>query len=346
MQPAAEFDGPEKVTGLFTSGNILEDSFSLSYADQQDRQPPRVSVKWREEKQASDPANRGLFPVIREVTVREAITPEDAPLEQLDLSDFCTSEIHAIDRAKWECRFRRLVTHSVSFKTTPDQATLDLGRVFKLGMETITYGQPSNGAIAANGAVSSWPEIPDGDYAVLLYDGVVNAIQEVTITISGGHCGQFPGSVFCLRDSISDTQTYKVQSLGFDEDGNVDVEALLFPTDEKGYSLLNTGWNVDGNWVIDGALGNVDSPVAVTPVLESVTIVGPTTATAGDSLDYAAVVSGPDGLYSYLWSNGSTAATATVVFGTVSLPLTVTVSLNGVTVTTTRTILVFAPAVP
>ena len=344
MQPAAEFDGPEKITGLFTSGNILEDSFSMSYADQQDRQPPRVSVKWREEKQASDPANRGLFPVIREVTVREASAPEDAPLEQIDLSDFCTSEIHAIDRAKWECRFRRLVTHSVSFKTTPDQAVLDLGRVFKLGMETITYGQPYNGAIAANGSVTTWPELPDGDYAVLLYDGVVNAIQEVTLSITDGRCGQFPGSVFCLKDSVSDTQTYKVQSLGFDEDGNVDVEALLFPTDARGYSLLTTGWNVDGNWVIDGALGNVDSPVAVTPQLEGVTIIGPATATAGSSLDYAAVVDGPDGLYSYLWSDGTTASTTTVLFGAVDQPLTVTVSLNGNVVTTTRIILVFAPA--
>ena len=35
----------------------------------------------------------------------------------MDLSDFCTSQQHAIDRAKFECRFRRLSTHQVKFTT-------------------------------------------------------------------------------------------------------------------------------------------------------------------------------------------------------------------------------------
>ena len=39
LQPVANFYGPETFTGLFTAGNILDDSFQLRYIDEQDRIP-------------------------------------------------------------------------------------------------------------------------------------------------------------------------------------------------------------------------------------------------------------------------------------------------------------------
>ena len=200
LQPVANFDGPETISSLFTAGNILEDSFSLSYTDDQDRIPPRISVIWREERETDTIDSKGLFPVVREVSVRENDTPEDAPLEKIDISDYATSERHAIDRAKWECLVRKYVTHTVNFKTTPSEAALDIGAVFKMGMETINYDQPQNGAIAANGEVTSWPPIADGTYSVLLWDGSTPAIQETNITIINGKSSP-AGSVFCLRNS-------------------------------------------------------------------------------------------------------------------------------------------------
>jgi len=250
LEPVASFDAPETITQLFTSGNILEDSFSLSFSDDQDRIPPKVSVIWREERETSGTVSKGLFPVSREVTVRENSTPEDAPLEKIDLSDYCTSQRHAIDRAKWECLTRRLVTHSITFKTTPTEAALDIGSVFKLGMETISYNQPQNGAIADDGAVTSWPEIADGTYDVLLWDGKDNAIKEASLAIAGGKCAQ-SSAVFCLKNSISSVQSYKTQSLSFDEDGNIDVVATYYPTADSGYSQMVAEFD-DSNFVIEG----------------------------------------------------------------------------------------------
>lgn len=250
LEPVASFDAPETITQLFTSGNILENSFSLSFSDDQDRIPPKVSVIWREERETSGTVSKGLFPVSREVTVRENSTPEDAPLEKIDLSDYCTSQRHAIDRAKWECLTRRLVTHSVTFKTTPTEAALDIGAVFKLGMETISYNQPQNGAIADDGTVTAWPEIADGTYDVLLWDGKDNVIKEASLTIAGGKCSQ-SSAVFCLKNSISNVQSYKTQSLSFDEDGNIDVVATYYPTADSGYSQMVAGFD-DSNFVIEG----------------------------------------------------------------------------------------------
>lgn len=252
LKPVANFESAETITGLFTAGNIIEDTFEMSYTDDQDRIPPRISVVWREERETSGTVSKGLFPVIREVTVRESGTPEDAPLEKIDLSNYVTSERHAIDRAKWECRVRRYMTHTIRFKTTPTEAALDLGAVFKLGMETISYEQPANGAIAEDGTVTSWPPLADGVYDVLLWDGATNAVQERKITINGGNAAT-GSAVFCVKNSTSDTQTYKTQSLSFDEDGNIDVEATYFPTDATGRSLFVINWD-DANWVIEGRI--------------------------------------------------------------------------------------------
>jgi hypothetical protein len=354
LQPTVLFDKPEPITGLFTSGNILEDTFQLSYSDQQERQPPRISIKWREEKQSGDQAKRGLFPVLREVTVREAGTPADAPLEQVDLSDFCTSELHAIDYAKLVCRIRRLVTHTVKFKTTPDQAALDLGKTFKLGMEALAYEQPNNGVIAADGTVVSIRPIPDGTHPVMLWDGDTNEIQEIDLAISSGRNERYAGSVFCLRDATLVTQTYKVQSLAFDEDGNLDVEATHFPTDEKGMSTLVRGWNVESNWVIEGRIGVSDVPEELTQEFSNVSILGPSSVWVKADTEYSALISGPSGQYAYEWTavNGTVstlgASTATVRFDSPGVTkLTVSVTLDGTTITSTRTITVVQqPAAP
>ena len=253
LRPVANFGGPETITGLFTSGNILEDSFEMSYFELQERQPIRVSVRWRQEKEASNIESRGLFPVMREVSVREVGVSEDAPLETVDLGDYCTSQVHAIDVAKWKIRSRRLIDHSVKFKTTPTEASLDIGSVFKLGLETVTYDQPANGAIAADGTVTSWPPLADGSYPVLFWDGTGSQIQETELIIQDGRCDR-RNAVFCLRNQTQRAATYKTQSVSFDEDGNIEVEAAYFPTDETGTSLLTKDWNVSDKWIIEGEL--------------------------------------------------------------------------------------------
>jgi hypothetical protein len=107
---------------LFTAGNIDEGSFQYESIPVDDRQPVRVSVKWRQERSSANPTNPGLFPEEREVLVREAApNGSDAlPVESIDLSNFCTNENHAIDVAKFQLRIRRLRDHTIRFRTTYD----------------------------------------------------------------------------------------------------------------------------------------------------------------------------------------------------------------------------------
>ena len=251
LQPVVEFYDNPKVTAMFTSANILDDSFEYTTSDEQDRILPRVAVKWREEK---IDASNGLFPVVRQVIVREATTSEEAPLEAIDISDYCTSQEHAVDLAKWTCRQRRLISHSISFETTPTEAALDIGAVFKLGMETVNYNQPQNGAVTSSGEVTAWPPLSDGSYNVLLWDGKTETLQEMSISIVNGRTASTGSCVFCVKSSSQTVETYKTQALSYTEDGNIKVEATVYPTDAAGASLLSAGWEDPLNWVIEGEI--------------------------------------------------------------------------------------------
>ena len=139
LTPTLNFDGPEPIAGLFTAGNIIEESFALSYLDTQDRIDPVVTVKWREERLPTGLLDRGLFPQVREITVARNGVNIDNPVTQIDLSNYATSQRHAIDRAKLECHLRHYVTHAVTFKTLPTESTIRPGSIIKVGMETIQY---------------------------------------------------------------------------------------------------------------------------------------------------------------------------------------------------------------
>ena len=253
LKPALDFDQPLQIAALFTSGNILEDTLQVSYFEPQDRSDPLVTVRWREERTQGVVSDRGLFPIVREVGVRRADAKDgdDAPILQIDMSDFCTNQRHAIDRAKYECQLRRYVTHSVGFKTVPTQAMLSVGSIIKLGIETVYYNQPQNGAISSTGEVTSWEPLADGEYPVLLWDGIT--LQETTIDIRKGRTKTVKNAVFCLQTTSVKADTYRIQSIGFDEDGNVDIEAIYWPVDSAGFSRLVSDFD-DENFVLEGAI--------------------------------------------------------------------------------------------
>ena len=198
LSPVVNFSGPETVNALFTAGNIIEDSFEMNYFDAQDRLAPVVSVKWREERKSSSIDNRGLFPQIREVLVRRNDTPADAPEEQIDMSDFCTNEQHAIERAKWLCQQRKYQTHAVKFKTVPTEAPIQAGSVIKVGLETLKYDSPTAGSIASDGTVQANP-VPTGKVQCITWDG--KTMKTETLDFDAGKVSGKSNLVFMVTSS-------------------------------------------------------------------------------------------------------------------------------------------------
>jgi hypothetical protein len=242
---------------LFTAGNIDEGSFQYESIALDDRQPVRVSVKWRQERSSDNPTNPGLFPENREVFVREAApNGSDAlPVESVDLSNFCTNENHAIDVAKFQLRMRRLRDHTIKFRTTYDgiegiSTGVGPGDYIRAALDTTVFDQFNNGVVLANGTIVSTTPLANGTYNVISWSGTGNVNDAATLTVSNGQ-GTPTGIIFTVKQVSTQTKTYQISKITPTENGTYDIEAVHMPTGSDGKLLAVADWDSAGAWVIE-----------------------------------------------------------------------------------------------
>jgi len=97
-------------SAIFTESSILPGSFQKRYIELDSRRNINISLVYRE----VTPAEIG---VTRTSTVRYSTADANDPVEQFDMTDFCTNPDHAILFAKYELAKRKHSTHTVLFDT-------------------------------------------------------------------------------------------------------------------------------------------------------------------------------------------------------------------------------------
>jgi len=258
LRPAISFSAVS-IAGLFTAGNIAEGSFNLQYFDPEDRDPIQVSVRYREERPSNDLTSPGLFPVVREVLVRESDAAggsDTDPIEQLDMSAYCTSQAHAIDAAKFLIRMRRIPTHTITFKTMHDGLTAGLapGDYIKVAMDETEYDEFNNGVVTPEGALISTKALSDGTYNVVAWDGTEGTPPaDATLTVSNsGKTGSPTGVVFTVKLPATQVRVYQVERITPDDEGTFTIEAMHMPVNSSGILEVAAGFDTAGNWKIQG----------------------------------------------------------------------------------------------
>jgi len=256
LRPAISFTAVP-IAGLFTAGNIAKGSFNLQYFDPEDRDPIQVSVRYREERPSNDLTSPGLFPVVREVLVRESDAAggsDTDPIEQLDMSAYCTSQAHAIDAAKFLIRMRRIPTHTITFKTMHDGLTAGLapGDYIKVAMDETEYDEFNNGVVTPEGALVSTKALSDGTYNVVAWDGTEGTPPaDATLTVSNsGKTGSPTGIVFTVKLPATQVRVYQVERITPDDEGTFTIEAMHMPVNSSGIPLVADGFDTAGNWTI------------------------------------------------------------------------------------------------
>lgn len=263
LEPAVIFGGTGTtgkvpIKSLFTSGNIVEGSFQMEFLEEQDRQPIQASVKWREERARETYTSNGLFPVEREVLVRESFRPDTDPIESFDLSDYCTSFEHAVDFACYVIRVRSLITHSIKFSTTPDGilASLAAGDYVQVAMDLTYYDEYANGVVLETGElVTTRPDLlPEGSYAVVAWAGGQEEVQDITLTVNANGTASPTGILFLKKTNTSQLRTYKIESISISPEGVISLEAVHHPTDTNLKSEITKNWTTyvsDANWIVE-----------------------------------------------------------------------------------------------
>ena len=120
----------------FSEEHIVPGSFRISYTPLADRKPICVVVLWRQQPEDD-------IGLIRSSEIRYVGTAPDGPYEQHDLSNFCTTEAHAIKVGAYILARRRHVRHTLSISVKPDSynATLTQGDLVRVRLDR----QPSSG---------------------------------------------------------------------------------------------------------------------------------------------------------------------------------------------------------
>jgi hypothetical protein len=228
--------GAVQISALFTSGNIIEDTFAVNYLEADDRHNFRAVMSYRE-------AAKNQLPESRSMMVLWSDNTDDynqAKMETYDLSGFCTYREQAFLTARYLLSVRRRITHTISFKTTPEGLYLAPGQYIRV----ITKASPNvayeNGVIDASGNVTCLSGSLSGTYSIFAYRAGDTDVRLTTMTVTDGRTTDSTlfNALFTVRSDITACNIYQVDQITMDEDGLVEIQASHFPCDSQLRSLI------------------------------------------------------------------------------------------------------------
>ncbi len=227
--------GAVTIKQIFTSGNILEDSFKLDYLEAEERNLFKATVRYRVERENQLPGEAT-------VTVRSGEGDGEVPTETFDVTDLCTSRDHAVLIGKYMVTLRKRITHTCTFSTTPYGLDLAPGDYIRVITESSPYSAVRTGTIAADGTITLATSIEDGDYKIIYYATSTDDAdaEEVTIRVDGGVVqGWTAGaSIFSLVETLTSENVYRVEQLTLNQENIVEISASEFPCDNGSVSLI------------------------------------------------------------------------------------------------------------
>ena len=225
---------PLPIQQLFTSGNIIEDTFSVEYLSSEERKDFQAVMRYRQEQ-------RNQLPQEKTLVVRFAESGSDAyPVESLDMTQYCTSRDHAFLVAKYFLSLRRRVTHTVKFRTNPFGLSLAPGNFIRVVTEASPYQSANNGTIASDGTIVSATDLADGTYSIVFFRSDDDEVTSATMTVAEGKAVEpdLYDSLFTVSSTTTSSNVYMVEQLTLGEDGMVDVVATEFPASSTFNSLI------------------------------------------------------------------------------------------------------------
>ena len=252
--PAVPFDesgtisqSPIKIQQLFTSGNIIEDSFSVEYLSTEERKNFQAVMRYRQEQ-------RNQFPEEKTLVVGWSDLPEAATTETFDMVQYCTSRQHAFTVAKYFLSLRRRVTHSVRFRTTPYGLDLAPGDYIRVITQASPYNAANNGVVDSSLNITSVRPLAEGTYTVAYWNASFDDIKTETMTVANGKAveAKYADAIFTLVDATVASGTYMVEQLTLSEEGMVDIAAVEFPTTSTFNSLIALDVQNDGAFTTEG----------------------------------------------------------------------------------------------
>jgi len=237
---AAEDDGrPISMTiaGLFTTGNILQDSYKEEFLDYgASTQDLIATVVYREE------FSKAVFQRKRTVRVarkQASVNSEKIIRETFDASSFITTKQQAILFGKMLVNQRRFIRRGIEFKTFPSVNPIEPGAFIYVDIGLANWERTSSGVIGTDGVLNSplRDKIPDGTYNFLVYDRDTSKVQvRNSVAVSGGVASQLRGrtrDLYVMGIASGQKRVFRITEVEMDQEGEVTVRAIEYPCDDE-----------------------------------------------------------------------------------------------------------------
>jgi len=235
---AAETDGRPialTISALFTTGNILEDSYKEEFLDYgASTQDLIASVVYREEYGGT------VFQRKRTVQVERANSARGKAIrETFDASGFVTSRQQAILFGKMLVNQRKFIRRGIEFKTFPTSNPIEPGAFIYVDIGLNSWDRSSSGVIADGGALNSplQDKIPDGTYSFLIYDQSDKKVStRNAVSVSGGVASSLSNNVkdlYVMGVKSGQKRVFRITEVEMDQEGEVTVRAIEYPCDDE-----------------------------------------------------------------------------------------------------------------
>jgi LysM repeat protein len=125
---------------MLSEGAIVPDSYQIEYSDAASRRPVVMAMLWRQQHDDTD------VPIVRTLTVGDPNA--SGPVEQHDLSQFATTENHAVKVGAYLYARRTLSTHTATVRLKPglQTGTISEGDILQIYLG-VTTSRESPGVI-------------------------------------------------------------------------------------------------------------------------------------------------------------------------------------------------------
>lgn len=239
LEPALPYNNSYKIDpygaltikGMFTEGNILEDSLKIEWLELEDRKMFQAAVlfKW---------TGLNKVPEQRTLVVRyKGYDAGELPLEEFQL-DHITGTTHALYAARYFLAVRKHITHTITFQTLPWGMSLAPGDYIRITTEVSPYNPANNGIVKEDGTVIAVSPMADGNYTVYYWDRTQPNVATGTLAIANGRATSLRNSVFSVVGTSSSNQVYQIEALDVDTDGIVTIKASNHPITSNGASRI------------------------------------------------------------------------------------------------------------
>lgn len=228
--------GAVPISALFTAGNIIEDTFAVNYIEVGERQNFRAVMTYREGAKNQLPEQRSVMVLWADGTNEF----NQANMETYDMSNFCTYREQAILTAQFLLSVRRRISHTISFRTTPEGLYLAPGNYIRVITKASPLSAYENGVIDGSGNVTSLAGTLSGTYNIFAYREGDADVRSATITINNGTTTDpsLFNSLFTVVSNQANANVYQVDQISMDEEGLVEIQASEFPCDANLRSII------------------------------------------------------------------------------------------------------------